>query len=238
MLDIAPYQVNFSQFANRDQQGNALAWSLGQFRDKPVYRQILAAFVAEANELYAALCQLAQARTIAGATGVWLDGIGRIVGQPRENTPVDLPDNFFYFDDDVVGGYSLAVPTDTSAHFMEDHMAWVTGALVNANNAPTDDDYRDEIIRRIFQNCNQNSSVSDVQNAVNGVLGVRALIAQDGPRAITVNVPDGTPSWMVYYLTGKSFGLSSGATYNRWWMPYPACVESVTTGTYEVPRLP
>ena len=226
--NLQKYQVDFSSFLNRDQNGNALAWSLDQFRDKPVYQQVLQAFVSEANELYEAICHLANSRTIFYGTGVWLDGIGRIVGQTREVTPVDLPDSFFYWDDSVSGTRPPGVTG--SAHFFDDHNQWLNGASVNANSVPTDNDFRDEIIRRIYQNMNQFSSVSEIEAAISEVLGISVRVAQTGVRSIRIDVPSGTPDWIIYYITGKSFDTTIG-TYNRWWFPYPACI-SVTTGVY------
>ena len=219
--NLQQYEVDFSSFLNRDQAGNALLWSLDQFRDKKVYKQVLQAFVSEANELYEAICQLANTRTIAKGYGVWLDGIGRIVGQPREVTPADLPDSFFYWDDS--GSGTRPVDVTGSAHYMDDHNQWLNGASVNANSAPTDNDFRDEIIRRIYQNMNQFSSIPEIESAISEVLGINVTIEQTGVRTIKVHVPSGTPDWIIYYITGKSFDTTTG-TYNRWWFPYPACI--------------
>jgi hypothetical protein len=233
-----PQPVDFSAFLNRDQQGNALAWSLGQFRDIPllpgqkqsVYQQVLQAFTAEVNQLYVALCQLAQARTITGGSGVWLDGIGRIVGQDRDNVPTNIPDAWFYWDDDV--GNRPPGLTDSTPHYMDASKQWVTGAIDGTTSTPTDNDYRNEIVRRIFQNINQNSSISEIQNDIQDTLGINVRIVQNGVRSIQILYPAGTPDYLTYFLTGKDFGIADGSgTYNHWWYPFPACI-TVTTGTY------
>jgi len=230
-IDITKYTVDFSDLIERDQTGNALDWSLNQLKDKTIYAQVIQAFAAEANEFYAAVCELGKARTIIGGTGVWLDGLGRIVGQPRENTPVDLPDTFFYWDDS-----EARRPTGftDSVHYMDSSDQWVTGAEVNAGKEPTDADYRDQIVRRVYQNHNKFSSVAEIQAAVSDVLGIAVKIEQIGKRKIKLWVPTGTPSWVKYYLTGKTFAYdSAGHTFNRWWFPFPAGVQiDATIGEY------
>ena len=227
MLDLTPYQVDFSVWLKRDQQGNALAWSLDQFRDKPIYQQVLAAFVSEANELYMAVVKLAQARTIAGASGVWLDGIGRIVGQGREAMPVNMADNFFYWDDADDGtGHSLAVPTDTTPHFMDDHMEYVTGGEVSSGVA-SDNDFQDEIIRRVFQNMNRDSSAADIVAMIQATLGIKAQVWRPpGVNQVAIRVPVGTPDWMVYFISGRS-GVVGTSPSNRWYLPFAACTNTV-----------
>jgi hypothetical protein len=208
-----------------------LEWSLDQFRDKSVYQQVLAAFSAEVNEFYLAICNLAQARTVIGGTGVWLDGIGKIVGQPRDPTPVDLPDTFFYWDDS-----EARRPTGMtdSVHYLDASTQWVTDATVNAGAEPTDADYRDQIIRRVYQNTNKHSSIPELQAAIKEVLGIDVFFEQVGVRKIKVWVPTGTPSWVKYYVTGKSFGYDdAGHTFNRWYFQYPAgVIIDATTGEY------
>jgi hypothetical protein len=335
MIDYNKYRVDFAGLINRDQQGNASDWSLDQLRDKSVYDQVLQAFVNEANEFYRAICELGNARTIIGGTGVWLDGLGRIVGQPRENTPVDLPDTFFYWDgyatsvaftnpadgnsitiegvtytfkntlavaghvkresavDDTIAhlvkaingtgtagtdyytgttacpttkcvynttsnrlvliatqnidisetGSSATLDTNTSndgtnfnyaPRFMDSANQWVTGGDVNAGSAPTDGDFRDQIVRRVYQNHNKFSSIPELQAAIQDVLGIHVMIEQTGCRKIKLLVPAGTPSWVKYYLTGKTFAYdSAGHTFNRWWFPFPAGVQiDATIGEY------
>lgn len=231
-IDLQKYRVDFSGLAAIDQSAEAIEWSLDQFKDKPVYLKVLKAFSDEIAELYQAAVGLARARTIADGVGVYLDGLGRIVGQKRETTPADLPDSFFYWDDDLSGGESIAVSGDTSAHFMDSHTQFVTGATVNAAAAPTDNDFRDQIIRRVYQNNNKHSSVTEIQAAVKDVLGIDILIEQTGKRTIKLYVPTGTPSWVKYYLTAKSFTAEEKG-YNRWYFPFPAgIIIDSTIGEY------
>lgn len=184
-IDLTPYQVDYSDLLTRDQSGNAVLWSLDQFRDKPVYVGVLRAFVDEVNELFVALAELAEIRNIAYADGYWLDGLGKIVGQKREN--------------------------------------------VN-DAAPTDDDYREQIIRRVYQNVNKYSSIPELIAVMKVILGIDVRITQEGVRSIKVWVPTGTPAWKVDYITSKSFDTTTG-TYNKWFLPFPACC-NVTTDTY------
>ena len=223
-VDISKYHVDFTKWLDRDQSGNAIASSLDQFRDKHVYGQVLQAFIDEANEAYKAIVELGKTRNIAFASGVWLDGIGRIVGQHRETTPSDLPENWWYMDSD-------SGSTPASA-FMDDHVSWVSGATISIGGAPTDNDYRDQIVRRIFQNINKDSSIPEITNAIKDVLGVDVKIEQTATKTIKFYVPAGTPEWIKYSLTARSF-VYSDKGYNRWYFPFPAGISVDTVvGVY------
>lgn len=64
------------------------------------------------------------------------------------------------------------------------------------------------------------------------VLGIDIKIEQLGARNIKLWVPSGTPEWMKYLLTGKSFDVTTGG-YNRWYFPFPAgIVIDSTIGEY------
>lgn len=74
-----------------DHVADALRRLPAQFSDKPVIAGLLAAFVQPAQTLEAVLYQLATQRDlISGATGLRLDTIGRIVGQPRAGRADDV----------------------------------------------------------------------------------------------------------------------------------------------------
>lgn len=218
-IDITKYEVSFAELIDRDQVGNALSWQLDQFKGKDVIEKVLTAFAEEANELYVALAQLAETRTIAKAEGVWLDGLGRIVGQGKEAIPSDKPNVFFIWDSDT--------------YKMDNSLQWVTGVPDSGSyDVPTDADFRAQIVRRIFQNMNRSSSIPEIKAAVLAVLGIDVKIEQLGARHIKLWVPTGTPSWMKYILTGKAFNAATGG-YNRWYFPFPAGVKiDSTIGEY------
>lgn len=209
-IDPTLYHVDFTPILDRDQTGNALSWQLDQFKGKDVIEQVLTAFAEEVNELYRALAELGKQRTIGGANGVWLEGIGAIVGQAKESVPTDSPNVFFFWDSDT--------------YMMDNSLQWVTGVPESgAYSVPTDADYQDQIVRRIFQNMNLYSSIPEIKTAVFAVLGIDVKIEQLGARNIKLWVPTGTPAWMKYLLTGKSFDTTTGG-YNRWYFPFPAAV--------------
>lgn len=56
---------------------------LTQFKGKPVFEQVLRSYAAQAQELELVFWQLAVLTTIQYATGVQLDGLGGLVGEPR-----------------------------------------------------------------------------------------------------------------------------------------------------------
>lgn len=248
---LKDYKVDFSTLTDRDQLGNAMLWSLEQFRElagrnttryqtdqetekTPVYQQVLQAFVAEANELYVAITDLAKRRSVAYADGVWLDGIGRIVGQPRETVPEVVPDQFFYWDDYGGSAETGAHPTDP--HYFDTFNNWVSFAGDEAvtTGAPDDGAYRKQIIRRIYQNANRNSSYAEVRSVAMDLLDLPDLWISytDGYggadlaiRTIKFWVPDNTPTWKKDFLVGKSYGIIDGKPWNKWYLPLPACVQ-------------
>lgn len=218
-IDPTLYNVDFSTLRERDQAGQAVAWSLDQFKTKPNYLSILGAFVDEVNELYKALADLGKERTIAGSSGVWLDGLGNIVGQAKENVPSDGPNVFFFWDNDT--------------YMMDNSLQWVTGVPESGSySVPTDADYQAQIVRRIFQNMNLYSSIPEIKACVLAILGIDVKIEQLGARNIKLWVPTGTPSWKKYILTAKSFDVTTGG-YNRWYLPFPASIViDATIGEY------
>jgi hypothetical protein len=252
---IKDYKVDFSTLTDRDQLGNALLWSLEQFRElagrntsryntdtatekEPVYQQILQAFVAEANELYTAITELGKRRTVAYADGVWLEGIGRIVGQPKETVPNAVPDQFFYWDD--YGGSTETGAHPDDPHYFDTFNNWVSFAGDEAvvSGAPDDGTYRQQIIRRIYQNANRNSSYAEVRSVAMDLLGLSDLWisytdgAAETPldiRTIKFWVPDNTPTWKKDFLVGKSYGIIDGKPWNKWYLPLPACVQVDST---------
>ena len=218
-IEVAKYQVDFTDLIERDQQGNAIDESLDIFKDKAVYEAVLTAFIDETNELYREIVGLSKARTIAYGSGYWLDGLGAIVGQAKEYMPSTAPNVFFVWDSDT--------------YTMDNSLSWITGVPEGGSySSPTDNDYRDQIVRRVFQNMNENSSIPEIQSAVKAVLGIDIKIEQTGVRTIKLYVPAGTPSWMTFLLTGKTFSYTDGG-YNRWYFPFPAtCIIDETIGEY------
>lgn len=65
----------------------ALSVLLQQFRGKPVFEQVIRSYAAQAQALEIVFWQLQVLRTIDYATGVQLDGLGGIVGEPRLGRP-------------------------------------------------------------------------------------------------------------------------------------------------------
>jgi hypothetical protein len=264
---VKDYKVDFSLLTDRDQLGNALLWSLEQFREiagrntaryntdtstekESVYQQVLQAFVAEANELYAAVTDLGKRRTVAYADGVWLEGIGRIVGQPKETVPNAVPDGFFYWDDDGTRetwyynpppSGQLSGKTNTGdPHYLDTFNNWVSFAGDEAvtSGAPDDGAYRQQIIRRIYQNANRNSSYAEIRSVAMDLLGLSDLWISytDGSaatplaiRTIKFWVPDNTPTWKKDFLVGKSYGIIDGKPWNKWYLPLPSCVQVDST---------
>lgn len=218
-IDPTLYNVDFTDLSDRDQVENALSWQLDQFKGKDVIEQVLTAFSEEVNELYVALATMGKARTISGASGVWLDGLGAIVGQAKESVPTDGPNVFFIWDD--------------TTNMMDNSLQWVTGVPESGSySVPTDADYQLQIVRRIFQNMNLYSSIPEIKACVLAVIGIDVKVEQLGARNIKLWVPTGTPAWMKYLLTAKSFDVATGG-YNRWYFPFPASIIiDATIGEY------
>ena len=81
-----------------DLQAKALANLAEQYADSPKLQAVIALFVGECEEVRDAAESLAGLRTIAGSEGDGLDGLGQILGQPREIAGVIDLDFFEYHD--------------------------------------------------------------------------------------------------------------------------------------------
>ena len=81
-----------------DLQAIALSRLAHQYRDSPNLKAVIALFIGKIVEIRDALLTLEELRRIDDAEGDGLDGIGEIVGQPRELSGV-VPQTFFGYRD-------------------------------------------------------------------------------------------------------------------------------------------
>ena len=84
--------------APADLTGRALSRLADQYKNSTNLRALLTGFIAELEEVQTALLELEALRKISTAFGAGLDGLGEILGQPRELAGV-VPIDYFGFHD-------------------------------------------------------------------------------------------------------------------------------------------
>ncbi|HBG77244.1 MAG TPA: hypothetical protein DDW84_00130 [Phycisphaerales bacterium] len=176
----AKYKVDFTDYA---QDFRALADSrlLYQFKNSTVLKAIIYAFADEAQELFDAIIELMKVRTIYDAHTYYLEAIGRIIGQLKENIEVDYG-VYFTPDEPNSGENPIFVQPDRG-------LAYVTGGRSGAG-VPTDSQFALQVLARIFSNNNQYSSVPELQNTIKEITGINASFVPvvGEPMAVDIHV--------------------------------------------------
>jgi hypothetical protein len=169
----AKFKVDFSEYT-KDFRALADSRLLYQFQNSPVLKALIYAFTDEVQELYNAIVDLMKVRTIYDSHTYYLEAIGRIVGQLRENIEVDYG-VFFTPDEENLGP--------------DRGRAYVTGGR-SGLGVPTDSQLSQQILARIFSNMNVYSSIPEIQNAVKDVTGLNIsfIPVVDEPMAVDIKV--------------------------------------------------
>lgn len=146
---------------------------LYQFQNSPVMLQVNTVLAAMEQETYDAAIDTLRGRTIAEAEGVNLDVIGDIVGQPR-----------------------ILLNAETKAWFTPDSAFRVDATPVYVENAPLfgnlpagDEEYRRLIVSKIFKNHVKASSVPEVIQFANLLIGKPISVKREAPMEISFIVP-------------------------------------------------
>lgn len=193
-----------------DFQTRAKARLLAQFQGKPVMAQVLDAFSAEAQECYDATVEMMRQRTLAVATGINLEAIGRIVGQGKELT-FDDTEFFFRPDNNDLGA--------------DKGVAYVTGASEGESIPPNDSQYLAQVVSRILKNANRFSSIPELQEAIKRAFGVNVSFVMDDEEPMCVAqvvCQYGTPVEVLNYLQQMR---SDGRADLQPMVPYPATLK-------------
>lgn len=181
-----------------------------QFKDKPVFDAYIKIFIDEITELRDVLKDIKTLRDIDTATGVQLDVIGEIVGQPRVLVDFTL---FPYF------GFEGSLEGQTFGTYYDSAIGgfWKSIADKEGEDFTVDDDtYRFLIRARIAANI-ANSTPQGVMDAVNFILGrTDTEIEETGDAHVTIKYGGTLTALQDYFLRGLS---SIGSI-----IPLPICV--------------
>lgn len=211
-----------NEFEIVDYLGEARERVTEQFKGKEVFDKYLQILLLGQQDIQESVRQVMQLRSIDTATGVQLDQIGEIVGQPRELIDADIIP-YFAFDgypeaesygdlnDNSVGGYYWDITTSLAG-----------SVLLN------DVQYRQFIKAKIIKNTS-NSTPNEVLNFISFVFGVEVnnVIAEGGAQ-FTVMVGKNLNSFeraLLTYFTTKN-------NYPSYFTLKPAGVR-INTGSFD-----
>lgn len=173
-----------------------------QFQDGPVLKDILNAFGFEIQQLLDAGEGVVVERSPLDALGEQLEGLGRIVGQPR--IVVDYAE-VTWFSPDVAGLGPDVAP------------AWVEGVETAGKLLADDPTYRQLIEAKIYRNFAKYASVPENQQVALLAFGVDVSYKLTGPMSVDVFIPPNTPQTIINILADVLSGGENGISI----MPYP-----------------
>ena len=181
--------------------------TLLQFRDSPVFQDLLSVFAGEAQAFLSAVWEVKALRAPAGATGLELDVVGDLVGQARELVDFDL---FVWF------------APDTFLQGPDQALAWVTNAPLANSYLAGDTEYVNLIEGKIARNHSATGSVPEIQAIVRKIFGVEVGFAIVGPMTVQLLVEDRASDNVLNYLRRVVDTPSADRVY---FLPLPATVE-------------
>jgi hypothetical protein len=168
------YTVDFSPY-RRDLVAEGLERMLAQHYAKCVLRQFVAVFLNECQDLYDALLDLQEKRTVYEAEEENLDALGRIVGAERK--PWVLDEAFSWF------GFDAAKRAFDRAPF------WVRGAEAGKFLRVDDEQYRVDVINKAVKNHTLVGSLPEVAAYIKRVTGLDVSFEKTGPNTVRLYVP-------------------------------------------------
>ena len=128
---------------------------LAQYKNSYLFKQLLSVWLKQCQQLYDAIIDLQEYRTIYRASGRTLDGLGRIVGAKRQD--FNYSDNY-YFSPDKAG-----VSPDNG-------YAWCKNAPQAGIALQNDDLFRNSIWRKALSNFVKFGSVPEIQEIVSAYM--------------------------------------------------------------------
>lgn len=151
--------------------------TLLQFRQSPVFHDMLSKFAEEIQEFLDACRDTMRLRSCQEALTSQLDAIGRIVGQGRVLTDYDTLDWF---------------TPDISYRSVDQTPAWVQNAPLDGDLEMGNVDFRKFIEAKIARNMTQFGSVPEIQDMVKTALGINISVVWVAPMTVKLVVPDNT----------------------------------------------
>lgn len=199
----ASYKVDFSPY-RKDLIEQALGRMLSQHFDKCVLRQFVAAIMSEVQELYESIIDMQEKRTLHEALEENLDALGRIVGESR--APYQYDESRYIFADR--GNQS----PDTS-------FAWCLNAPFSSFIPVEDEQYRMNILARIFRNHTLVASIPEMEHLTYLLTDCLVSYEKTGPMQVTVVVPATISSTAYNILT---LARTDQRVDDAFMLPYPA----------------
>lgn len=204
------YSIDFSAYKQLAIE-RGLSRLLDQFYSSCVLRQLVAVFLSECRELQDAILGIMEQRTLYNAEGEILNGIGRIVGEPR--TPYSYDDSKWMFSDRAGQG------VDQSA-------VWCIGAPFEAFIPVLDDEYRRNILAQIRKNHTLCASVPELTSMAPDLTGYDVSFEKTGPMQVRIFVSSSASNTALALLTRKTTDATADDKYA---MPYPATLDILET---------
>lgn len=151
-----------------------------QFKNKEVFDKFLQILVAGDNDIQETLKQVMQLRSIDTATGVQLDNLGELVGQPRELLEADLYEYFGF--QGAVNAQSMGTTQDVTIG----GLFYSYGTPFGGNVLLDDETYRKFIKAKILKNTTA-STPEEFIAVINAIFQteVSALVAE-GDASVTL----------------------------------------------------
>lgn len=209
----ASFKVDFSAH-RKDLVAQALSRLLSQHYDKCVLRQFVAAIMAEVQELYDALIDLQEQRTLYVAREENLNGLGRIVGEPR--TPYQYDESRWMFADRIDQRVDSASVWCVYAPF--------------ASFVPVEDpQYQLNILARIIKNHTLVASVPELERLAHLLTDTWVSWEKTGPMQVAAVVPS-TISATAYNMLIKA--TTDNRVDDAYMLPYPATLSFSGVVTY------
>ena len=201
-------EVSFGQYA-KSLLDEALAKLPSQFLTSCMLRQLVAVFVGEVQELYAAVLDMQRGRTLYAAEAANLDALGRIVGEER--APYQYSDSHWFAFDRMGQAW--------------DSTPWWCRDAPLVEYIPAEDPvYRTNILTRIIANHTLVASVPELDGLIRLVAGNSVSFEKTGPIA-RKQVPDSRRLRRSYFPTNL-VKLTTAVTTRRvddeYAVPYPA----------------
>lgn len=151
---LSKLKIDYSE-VRKDVVAAGLDRILAQYKHSYLFKQLLSVWLKQCQQLYDAIIDLQEYRTIYSATGDTLDGLGRIVGSNRQN--FNYSDTYYF-------------TPDKSGVGCDNGYAWCKNAPQAGIAMQNDDLYRNSIWRKAISNFVKFGSVPEIQDVVSAYM--------------------------------------------------------------------
>ncbi len=200
----AQYRVDFSKYRVNSRIERALGRMLSQHYDKCVLRQFVATLIKPFDELYEAIIDMQEQRTVYEAVEDNLSALGRIVGEDRSQW--QYSEEFWMFFDRAGQGYDQSP-------------MWVKGAPMGTYQTIDDNEYRINVVLKAIKNHTLTASIPEVTELIEMAYGIGSSFLKTGPNIVKPYIDSSVSTNTMYRL----FQPWNDSTADRkFWAPFPA----------------